>query len=161
MIEHRNILALDLGTLMGWAFYEGEEREPDDPAAWSWGHRDLGDGAPHGDRFRRAHAVIDDLLARLRPSWLVLEMPFSRGRAAAQLLLGYRAIALMLVCNVGVLEVTPQELKRAATGKGGADKGAVLASARARWGEKVRTEDEADALWALEFVRLNAEVEGS
>lgn len=36
--------------------------------------------------------------------------------------------------------------KRTATGKGNADKAAMLAAARARFG-KVESEDEADALW--------------
>jgi Holliday junction resolvasome RuvABC endonuclease subunit len=44
-------------------------------------------------------------------------------------------------------------VKRVATGKGNADKDAMLAAARARWGNHITNDNEADALWILEAAR--------
>lgn len=54
-------------------------------------------------------------------------------------------------CGIEYLGRSPAEIKKHATGKGNADKAAVLAAARARW-PQVASEDEADALWLLDLV---------
>jgi|OM-RGC.v1.023434580 Holliday junction resolvasome, endonuclease subunit len=50
---------------------------------------------------------------------------------------------------------TPSTLKKLATGKGNAPKHAVIEAARAKWPEQnVESDDQADALWCLEWLRL-------
>ncbi len=49
-------------------------------------------------------------------------------------------------------------IKRNATGKGNAGKEAVLGAARERWGHLPETDDEADALWCAESLRLELEI---
>lgn len=46
---------------------------------------------------------------------------------------------------------SPAEIKRVATGRGNAAKDAVFMAAREKWGIKVLSDDQADALWLLEL----------
>ena len=151
MIYDRPMLSLDLGTHLGWAAWR--------PTSWL-GHGRVILTGEHAPRFAQARREIAALIAAHGPRLLVIETPSARHRGAALVLYGLRAIALLVAHEHGmdVLEVMPAELKQQATGKGNADKAAVLAAARARWGD-VETEDEADALWALEWARINAEIE--
>ena len=49
---------------------------------------------------------------------------------------------------------SPTEIKKRATGKGTADKVAMLCAARARWPEvKIEDDNQADAMWLLELVK--------
>lgn len=176
MIDDRGVLALDLGTRLGWALWvpsrvAAEARRVEDrvPAtrgyeeAWRWGCVDLPSHAANAAlHFTAAHRALETLL---RGRWyvrlVVIEAPNSRNWAASCVAYGLRAIAL-LECHrntIDAVEVSPAEAKKAATGKGNAKKHEVLAAARARWGDGVATEDEADALWALAFALENVEVE--
>ncbi len=63
-------------------------------------------------------------------------------------------MAAMAALDVPRTGVTVQAIKRAATGRGNASKGDLIAAAAARWALDEVTEDEADALWCAEAIRL-------
>ena len=162
MIADRRMLALDLGTKLGWAAYD-----PFSPGGAAYAHGRVELIGDHAARFAHGLAAIKTLCR----DWLlwrpgaagrgimVFETPAARQRSAGLVLYGLRAIALLAAAEWGsdVIEVMPTEIKKLATGRGNASKNDVHEAAVKRWG-CVQTEDEADALWALEFARLNAEV---
>ena len=82
------------------------------------------------------------------------------GVLAAHAYGGALAIVQLVLSSFQVLALVPlevAEVKRAATGKGNADKEWVQRAARAHWGEAAAaTEDEADALWIAEVARRRA-----
>lgn len=151
MIDDRPILALDLASTTGWARWT-----PD--TGYEWGHIDLPPHSRDPVRFFRAAAEAIEELPR--PELLVIERPSSRYWAASCVAYGLRAVACQAAdyWAAAFLEVTATEVKTIATGKGRAAKEEVAAAAAKRWGHIV-TFDEADALWALEFARVYAEVE--
>lgn len=155
MITDRSILSIDLGTNLGWAVLQKGSETP------RFGLRLL--PKPHPAKFVRARREITDLIE----SWslvlgdvLALEQPRPVGHQAALVLLGLRAVALLVARDKGlhICEVGPSELKKLATGRGNATKDDVLAAACARYGAE--DENEADALWVLEWARQNATITG-
>lgn len=141
------ILALDLGTTVGWASL-------DDSGALTWGHVQLqGD---EGERYAAFRRWLLARLAELHGDGFVAfeEVRFNRGRSYIP---GQIAI-LMAVCveaDVAYVGVGVPELKRWATGKGNAKKPAMVAAAR-RWARTDLTDDEADALLVARWAHENA-----
>jgi Holliday junction resolvasome RuvABC endonuclease subunit len=149
------ILGLDLGTRTGWARAEfafgkivtlqaGTERF------------DLGREESRGMRFLRFRAWLDVMLAgekMLRPDVVAYELPHHRGGAATRVLLGMVGI-LQETCErhkIDYQELHTASLKKRATGRGNAEKPAMIAAAQLAWPDLADQIDEhsADALWAL------------
>jgi Holliday junction resolvasome RuvABC endonuclease subunit len=80
---------------------------------------------------------------------IVYERPFARGQAATRLLWGMAGILEMLAAREGtaILDWTPAEIKKWATGRSGASKGDMIAAAQCL-GYTGDNEHEADA-WCL------------
>lgn len=163
MITDRRLLAFDLGTKLGWAAWD--PWSPPD-RGYAWGRVEL--AGKEAIRFANAQIAMEQLFRDWLPGnerkhlrgILVLEAPSAIQRSAAQVLYGLRTCALLVAHRhcTDVVEVMPAELKKAATGRGNALKSDVWTAAVERWGPGVGSEDEADALWALEWARLNAEL---
>lgn len=154
------ILALDLGRKTGWATDDGEKVQWGTIVleADSLGVRllQLGQGlrmisgAAFGDRQLR----------------IVYEQPFSRMVATARQLYAYEGVVLAFAAQYAyeVQAVPAKTLKLFATGKGDADKTAMLIAASRDWthiacGSRFMPtidEHECDALWLLHYGRKHA-----
>lgn len=138
------ILGLDLGGVTGWAILSS--------AAPLHGYFDLRNkhGEGGGMPFLKFRNRLGELLAGID---LVVyeEVRFAATTDAAIAWGGFRSI-LLAECEARAVPVkgyTPSQIKRHATGKGTADKQAMLAAAQARWPAK--DHNEADALWCADL----------
>jgi Holliday junction resolvasome RuvABC endonuclease subunit len=147
------ILALDCGTKTGWAASDMK---------YSWlesGVQDFslkrGDSA--GMRFLAFRAWLGGMIERTRPNLIVYEQPHRliiKGGCAAEIAFGMTT-RIQEICSERGLEHTailPTVLKKFATGKGNAKKEVVLAAAKKKWPD-VQDDNEADALWILEWAK--------
>lgn len=138
------VLGLDPATKCGWALLDGEARV----ASGTW---DLGikPNESKGMRFVRFERQLLEAIERVD---LVAfeEVKYLRGIAATQVYAGIIAV-LKLVCEkrgLSYVGIPVATVKKLATGKGNADKRAMIVAAKTRWGLTGEpTEDEADALW--------------
>ena len=113
-----------------------------------------------GPRAHRAGATLHYITRRLREcadnkvpmDVAVYELPFARGRDATRCLWGLAGIIEAACTNAGlaVLDVTPGEIKKFATGKGGASKEEMMDAAEAL-GYAGGNEHEADAFMLLKY----------
>lgn len=146
------ILALDLGTNCGWAYLDQAglvlsgtwDLAPASQRRWEGG----------GMRYVR---FVDYLRKLPKPERVAYEeVRRHKGVDAAHAYGGFQA-ALMSWCEA---EGIPYEaypvgmIKKHATGKGNANKEAMIESAQRKWaGTKVEDDNQADALWLLDLVR--------
>jgi Holliday junction resolvasome RuvABC endonuclease subunit len=153
MSQPMKLLALDLGSHCGWAFWDGARMESGVQIF------DLKRGESSGWRFVRFNAWLDAWLER-KPELVVYEMPHQRGGAATEIAAGFSTRIHEWCARHGIehSSLHSATLKKWATGKGNADKAAMLGAVARRW-KRVDTDDEADALalayWALEELILN------
>ena len=151
------ILALDLGTRTGWAWYFSPDHGEGSCGIES-GTQDfaLGRGESPGMRFIRFRKWFDDMLTEARPELVVYEQPHHRGGAATEILVGMstRVQELCALDRITVTNCHTGTLKKHATGSGRASKQDMIAAAERWWGKVTTDDNEADALcllaWALE-----------
>ena len=154
MSTHDATLALDLGTLTGWAFTDGERIVS---GVWDFKtNRHEGGGM----RFLRFKRELNKILARLGglEALYFEEVRGHKGTIAAQVYGGFLSM-LMTWCEDHAIPyrgVHTADIKRHATGKGNAPKQVMIAAARAR-GWTLTDDNEADALWLLDLA-LEGEV---
>lgn len=141
------ILGIDCGTKTGWAYC-------DDSFTIS-GVIDftLKRGESSGMKFLRFHGWLREMLVKHRPALVVYELPHHRGGYATQSLNTMCGLVMMGCAKreieyVGVHSAT---LKKHATGSGRASKEDMLKAARTQFGEDVKTDDEADALFLMNW----------
>lgn len=93
---------------------------------------------------------------------VVFERPFVRGQAATRMLWGMAGVleAEATAAGMAVLDMTPSEIKKWATGKGSAGKPEMLVAAR-RLGYTGDNEHEADAYCLLKFAEATLTKEPS
>ena len=138
-------LALDLGTIMGYAYdWNGTES----------GTVNLNRGMTN--RFHSLESWLGEHLRRHAAIRCVAyELPHHRGGAATRLLCGLAAI-VELQCDKLSVDVKPYHsgtIKKHATSSGRATKAEMLEAARKQWPDRHITDDnEADALWLLHYV---------
>ena len=142
-------LALDLGTTLGWA-------------SCSAGGVVLGSGAVRlakpGDHVGKRYAQFLGWLNSLSmtPSHIVYEdVKFFRGIESSRVWCGLFAVLRMHAYRkaVPLTGIHLATVKKHATGKGNADKAAMVHAARALWPTQMLgsdSEDQADALWILD-----------
>ncbi len=147
------ILAIDPGTSCGWAVRHA-------PDAWDSGVWDLAPRRHEGGgmRFLRLRAYLREVLDRFPPDVVAYEeVRMHRGVDAAHV---YGAIVGVLTeeCEarkIPYAAVHYATAKKVATGKGNADKDAMVAAANARWPRREPFDDnEADARWIAEAAAL-------
>ena len=144
------ILAIDPGTVTGWAFSDGQFSVS---GTWNFKPR-RGDGA--GMRFLRLRSKLDEVYGlRGGLDRLIYELPAGQYKsgAADDVIKGMVSHIQSWAESVDVPYegVAPAELKKFAVGKGKANKDLVLAAAKARWPE-ITDHNAADAMFILHMV---------
>lgn len=145
------ILALDPATNCGWAHSDG--------AAGTWDlsvRRDESSGM----RLIRLRGKLNDFFGMTD---LVV---FEAARNCAPRMQGALVVqaelqgVIKLWCEANKIEYrgfSPSEIKKHATGKGNANKEAMVAFARLKWPEFKGDDNEADARWILDFAQNQLE----
>lgn len=142
------ILAIDPGTRCGWAVWEAGTIL----AAGTW---DLGARRHEGGgmRFLRLGRYLDEVFFGVN-AVAYEEVRRHIGTDAAHVYGGIVAVisAKCEACGVPYTGIGVGSVKKLATGKGNADKSAMIAAANARWGLalELKDENEADARWIAE-----------
>jgi Holliday junction resolvasome RuvABC endonuclease subunit len=145
-----NILALDLATKTGWALLENGRVES--------GVQEFAvkRGESPGMRYLRFNRWLDQLLGtRQAIGLIVYEQQHHRGGAATEVAAGF-VTRVQEACAEHVIDhatVHTATLKKFATGRGNADKSEMVKSARVKFGREPQDDNEADALWILEYAR--------
>lgn len=113
--------------------------------------------------------LIPRLVEIRRQTWDVLEqfdggvdvgieegVAHRNGDTTRKLAMAWGVVALSCNDRLGIEphEVNISTVKTCATGRGNADKGAMVAAAVDRWGDEADDEDIADAAWIAEATRL-------
>lgn len=149
-----SILALDLGTTIGWAAVPGHGAQIVHSGFVSFKPKRFEGG---GMRFLRFQRWLAEFHNGVRISEVVFEEVRAHlGVDAAHCYGGFLA-TLTTWCeanNVPYAGVPVQHIKKYATGKGNANKAAVITAVRKRWNKNVTDDNEADAIALLHF-RLN------
>jgi hypothetical protein len=143
----KKILSLDLATECGWAFRSA------DGAIASGVTPFLGTLRP-GDRWIR-FSVWLDAWGDAKPDLLIYEAPFihPKHRNGWGLAYGFTTLVQLFAAKneIKLLSISPRELKKFATGSGGADKALMLRFARIELGYKGANDNECDALHLLHY----------
>ena len=144
-----NILAIDSGTKTGWA-------------TWIHGSYDSGvqdfslkRGESAGMRFFNFRSWLNRMLNKFKIDIVIYEQPHHRGGAATMVGVGL-VTRIQEECDIREIQYTPLHsatLKKFATGEGRASKDLMLLLARKKWGDLVADDNEADALWLMEYAR--------
>lgn len=139
------ILGIDPGTHCGWCVLRGDGRI--DSGTWSLkGGRFEGGGM----RFVRLRRYLTDLLTLFQPDLVVFEEVHGhKGTDAAHIYGGIVAV-ITEECESRKIPyhgVPVQTAKRRATGKGNANKEAMMGAARIEWPGWEGDDNEADARW--------------
>lgn len=143
------ILAIDPGTSCGFAHSSGVS------GTWDLSvRRDESSGM----RLIRLRAKLNEIKAAVGVDLLVFEAARNSKFANAVKVAG----AIQGAMEVWAIDwavdykgYSPTEIKKHATGKGTADKVAMLRAASAKWpGLKIEDDNHADALWLLDFVTM-------
>jgi crossover junction endodeoxyribonuclease RuvC len=144
------LLALDLGTRTGWALLENGRVESGVETF------DVKRGESPGMRYLNFNRWLEAIVSvGHQPDLIVYEQSHQRGGAATEVAAGF-ATRVQEFCARLAIEhaaVHTATLKKWTTGKGNADKAAMLAAVARRWGRRVDTDDEADAIALLEYAR--------
>ena len=155
------ILALDIGTKLGWATYErgvflahGMENFTPKPKTKTR-------PAPHpGERFK---ALSDFLNERVWDSDKIVYEAVARhvGTRAAHVYGGFLAIILDFACanEIPVEGVAVGTIKKYATGSGRASKEQMIEAASAIVGYEIKDDNEADAICLMATERRHCHVE--
>lgn len=141
------VFGIDPGTQAGWAVLDSAGNRI--ASGW-WDLRPkLHEGG--GMRYVRLQHYLDELRETYKPARVGYEQPgHFAGKSAADVILGVVAHVQAWCERVELpyLGIPVARVKKHATGRGNADKPAMVAAARAKWAPYVVTNDnEADALW--------------
>lgn len=145
------LLALDLGTTTGWALNMGKTMYS---GTMSFQPKRFEGG---GMRFLRFRRWLDEMLKAYKLTELVFEEVRAHSGVDAAHCYGGFLATLSCWCednNVPFSAVPVQAIKTYATGKGNANKAAVLTAVRKRWDNTVTDDNQADAIALLQF-KLN------
>ena len=143
--EEPTILALDLGSVAGWALIQGGRVE-------GWGQEEF-----PGDRHKRLWAFqawLNKFMVERPLDVIAYERPFTRGLGATRSLWGMAGIVDAWSHGLGsigqggaAIDIVPSTLKKWATGSGRAEKWEMIAAAH-KWAPDLGNNDEhaADAI---------------
>jgi hypothetical protein len=157
-----NVLALDLGTMTGWAYWNGNRAES--------GTVDFSiqRGESVGMRFLKFNQWLAAHFAPplAQTELIAYEAAHHRGGAATQILAGFetRVHEFCALHGLHHVSVHTSTLKKWSTGKGNASKEQMQIECASRWGCGLLDDNEADArmvlAWALDRYLLKGK-EGS
>ena len=146
-----NVLAYDLGASTGFAVLSHD--------GYRIASGCLKLGKRSGFSYHLFEATVRSQLAQFKPELVAYELVRRhRGVEAAHAYGAYEAILLKAlyleqIATTRLTKVSVQEAKRAATGRGNADKEDLEAAAMLRWAHITESSDESDALWIAEAAR--------
>mgnify|MGYP000891252394 CR=1 FL=1 len=143
-------VGIDPATMCGWAVLDGDGNKIQS-GTWSLARR-RGDGA--GMLYVRFERLFRELLASY-PGVVCYEQQANRFAGSAHIGLGIIA-HLQRICeelSMPYSGIAFSTVKKHATGKGNADKTAMIHSAERRWG-LTHDDNEADALWIADAMRI-------
>lgn len=139
------ILALDLATKTGWAVSDG----PSGVETFA-----VRRGESPGMRFVRFRAWCGKVCETWRPGLVVYEQAHHRGGAPTEVAIGLVTSVQEICAERGIehTSIHTSKIKQHATGKGNANKEAMVTAAEARWPSLTIIDDNhADALWLLDL----------
>uniref|UniRef100_A0A6H1ZE70 Holliday junction resolvase RuvC n=1 Tax=viral metagenome TaxID=1070528 RepID=A0A6H1ZE70_9ZZZZ len=147
-----NLLALDLGTTTGWA---AVSRRAVTSGTWSF---QTGRYEGGGMRFLRFRKQLEEAIVLVDAGAVLFEeVRAHRGTSAAHVYGGLLALLTSLCEELAVpyQGVPVGTIKRHATGKGNANKAAMVRASKVRWPrEEIKDDNQADALcllaWGME-----------
>lgn len=142
-----SIVAIDLGTCTGWAHLIGVKDRGIAIHSGTWDCSIRRSVDSPALRFTKFERQLSDLLA-LSPDKLLYEIVYAHSGTEAGHMYGAFQAKLFEVCDrfgVPCEGVGVQAIKKFATGKGNANKDAVLAAVRL-WGHEPQDHNEADAI---------------
>ena len=146
-----HILALDLATQTGWAC-TSYDVVLSGTVSFKGGRFEGG-----GMRFLRFRKWLRETLDVLKPSAVFYEeVRRHLSTDAAHVHGGLLAVmqSELEARNIPYLGIPVSTIKKTATGKGNADKAAMVAAAKAKWPEQAISDDnQADALWIMEAAK--------
>jgi len=145
-----NVLALDLGTRTGWALVDKGVTESGVQVF------DVKRGESPGMRYLRFNRWLDEIAGDgHRPEVIVYEQAHHRGGAATEIAAGFATRVQEFCARHGIehASVHSATLKKFATGSGRASKEDMLERAQQKFKPDIIHDDEADALWILEYAR--------
>lgn len=142
-----NILAIDPATKSGWAI-------GNDSGVWDCSVRR---DESAGMRLIRFRSKLNEINKAYKIDLIVFEAARNAGvkmQGALVVQAGLQGI-LMAWCEDRGIQYrgySPSEIKKHATGKGNANKAAMIQAAKDRWpGRKIADDNEADAMWLLDL----------
>ncbi len=148
-----NKIAIDLGTTTGWAaVLDGRVVS----GTWNFTPKRHEGGGMRYVRFRNQLAdLIKQMSVAGPPCVYYEEVRAHKGTAAAHVYGGFEA-QLMAYCDersIPYESVPVGVIKRHATGKGNANKNAMMAAAHGKWPDvDIVDDNEADARWLLDYI---------
>lgn len=149
-----SILALDLGTTLGWALASAAHAANGTPVLSGFVSFKPKRFEGGGMRFLRFQRWLEDIADRTSLDEVVFEEVRAHlGVDAAHCYGGFLA-TLTTWCEANDIPyagVPVQHIKKYATGKGNANKAAVITAVRKRWSKNVTDDNEADAIALLHF----------
>ena len=141
-----NILGIDPGTTCGWAIRD--ERGFYASGTWDLKGRRFEGG---GMRYLRMELVLRDIIRISRPDVVALEeVRRHKGTDAAHIYGGLIAVIAKVCEEEGIpyFAIPVGTVKRHATGRGNANKDAMVEAAQVKWpADGLVREDECDARW--------------
>jgi len=149
------ILALDLGSLTGWASFVDGQIES--------GTKEfrLERGESPGIRFIKFNNFLSTMISLIRPSLIIYEMPHLRGGYASDLLIGMstRVQEKCVVEKIEYKALHSATLKRISCGSGRANKEDMMKKAKELYPtQDIQDDNQADALLLLNYgIELMAE----
>ncbi len=147
------VLGFDLGATGAAVLLDSGEPEAVD--TWLWAYK--------GDRVQRAVAfrgTLETIICEATPDAVIFERPFTRGLAATRSLWGMAGVLESVMGSVApIVDALPSEIKKYATGKGGAKKDEMLDAAE-QLGYSALTEHAADAFLAAHYGINHIEIGG-
>ena len=144
----KNILALDLGSRLGFAAFF-EERVESGVVEFK-----VERGESIGMRFVRFNRWLAEILSVVQPQLVLYELPHLRGGFATDVLVGM-STRVMEACarhEIEYVSVHTGTLKKYAI-SGKATKQEMAEKARIRFGNHLKDDNEIDAMWLLAYGR--------
>jgi Holliday junction resolvasome RuvABC endonuclease subunit len=112
----------------------------------------------YGPLFHGFAAWLDDMIKAHPNCLVVFEKPSHlRYYSAVRIGVGLASVIELVTHknNVPVCELEPAAIKKHATGKGNANKDAMVEAGQAKWGDMCHTDNIADALWLYDAFLKN------
>ena len=142
------IIGIDPGSFCGWSVIDNDVRIASGVWALKGGRHEGG-----GMRYLRVQLLFKKLVADYHPDAVAYEIVRRHGKnnnTDAAHIYGGIIGQIATICEqeeIPFAGIEVRTAKRIATGKGNANKEAMVKAAQAKWDPSIVSDDEADALW--------------